>query len=427
MGEWTVGRNNDDDDKPKRKAAKPVARRSVLKTSGLAAAGVLGLAAAAIGGRAYQTGALNAFDEGLGFEPLRAWKAQLAAFKAAKGGKTGSPLTGNAKGLIAAGLLAASPHNSQPWKFIIRDKTIDVLADDARNLGAIDPRRREMMIGLGCCIENMVLGASAVGITPLLNVFPDGPDGTTIARITIYDGTGQASKEAEALARRQTDRGPYVVARQIDSKILTALDALVSSASTKLIWLRAETDAGKRFAAATIKATADFIADAELVAASDKWMRLGPGSHSDGLTLPTVGLPPLMTRMALMVPKGLSGDPNQTWLEMTRDVHVATAPQFGLITVPSLDDREGLVEAGRLWQRLHVQATIMGLSVQPLNQLLEMADRDAALTRPSPAATTLAGLATLSDSVFAFAFRMGYSRSITNPSPRRGITEVLAA
>jgi hypothetical protein len=416
LGEWsTGGGGGDDDDKPKRKPGKAVPRRSALKSTGIAVSGVLGLAAAGLGAQAYRTGALSSFTEGPGFDPLRAWDAQ----------KTSADLKGKPQGLIAAGLLAASPHNTQPWKFSVRDKIIDVMADDARNLGVIDPRRRELTIGLGCCIENMVLGASAVGVTPLLNMLPEGPGGRTLARFTVYDSAAKPTKESEALARRHTNRGPYAVARQVDKRILDAMEGLVTAASTQLVWLRADSEAGRRFAEGTVKATADFIADAEMVAASDKWFRFEASAHKDGLTLPGVGLSPLMTRIALMVPRGLQGNPHQTWLTMTRDVHVATAPLFGLIAVPALDDVGALMEAGRLWQRLHVQATIMGMAMQPLNQMFEVADRDAALTRPSQAEKTLAGLASLTNKVFCFGFRMGFSRFITHPSPRRGLEDVI--
>ena len=54
-------------------------------------------------------------------------------------------------------ILAANPHNTQPWLFKIADTRIDVYADRARNLGSFDPFLREMHIGLACAVENMVL------------------------------------------------------------------------------------------------------------------------------------------------------------------------------------------------------------------------------------------------------------------------------
>ena len=63
----------------------------------------------------------------------------------------------------AAVALAASPHNTQPWLFDVTDDAIDVYADRARHLGSFDPFRREMHLGLGCAIENLVRATRVFG------------------------------------------------------------------------------------------------------------------------------------------------------------------------------------------------------------------------------------------------------------------------
>ena len=60
-----------------------------------------------------------------------------------------------AAGLVRAGILAASPHNTQPWRFRVSPTRVELYADPARSLGAFDPYLREMHIGLGCAVENM--------------------------------------------------------------------------------------------------------------------------------------------------------------------------------------------------------------------------------------------------------------------------------
>jgi hypothetical protein len=402
----------------KKKKKKPVKRRTALQKIGLGVGGVVGLSVAGIGAQAYHTGALRGFTDGAGYEPWRAWAEQVR-----EGGQ--KPLDHKPQGLIAAGILAASAHNSQPWRFSMKGNLLDVVADERRSLGSVDPFFREMHISVGCAIENIVLGATGVGITPLLNLLPDGPLGKALARFTIYDNVAPTSKEAKAIAKRSTNRGAYQRERTLDLKILDALTALNTSPMTKLFWLTSDSDAGKRFANGTLKATADFIADKNMVVDSYNWYRFTGLDHRDGLTLSTVGLSPIEARIAMMLPRGFAGDPHAKWLEMTRDVHLATAPQFGLIAIPALDDRAALIEAGRLWQRLHIQTTIMGLAVQPLNQLTEMADRDRTFQRVSAADGTLNSLAALNGNVVVFAFRIGYSRAVTNLSPRRNVEDVL--
>ena len=52
-----------------------------------------------------------------------------------------------------------------------------------------------------------------------------------------------------------------------------------------------------------------------------------------------------------------------------------------------------VLEAGRLWQRLHLEAVRHGVAMQPLNQMMEIAERDRVLGRSSEATRQLARMA----------------------------------
>jgi hypothetical protein len=60
------------------------------------------------------------------------------------------------------------------------------------------------------------------------------------------------------------------------------------------------------------------------------------------------------------------------WLEATESQHCATAPKFGVIAVRNRDDKAQLLEAGRLWQRLHLEATLQGVAMRPLNHRISL-------------------------------------------------------
>ncbi len=62
---------------------------------------------------------------------------------------------------LRAAILAANPHDTQPWLFQVKDNAITLFADRARNLGSFDPFRREMHLGLGAALENLALAAAA--------------------------------------------------------------------------------------------------------------------------------------------------------------------------------------------------------------------------------------------------------------------------
>jgi hypothetical protein len=50
---------------------------------------------------------------------------------------------------VRAAILAANPHNSQPWLFQVTPSQINLFADRLRNIGAIDPFLRSPRRGVG--------------------------------------------------------------------------------------------------------------------------------------------------------------------------------------------------------------------------------------------------------------------------------------
>ena len=117
--------------------------------------------------------------------------------------------------LVRAAILAANPHNSQPWLFRVTDTQIDLYADTGRNIGAIDPYLREMYMGVGCALENLLLAAQANGYAYQVNVMPDAADSTYAARIELSPGETVASELYQAIPNRHTNRGPYDTERAV--------------------------------------------------------------------------------------------------------------------------------------------------------------------------------------------------------------------
>src|SRR5262245_8899788 len=181
-------------------------RRRVLKIGGAVAA----VAAAGLAWRAWDNGVFSA-GQGPAYEPWQSWGT----------GEAGDPLR-----LVHAAVLAANPHNSQPWLFRLGDGYIDLFADTKRNIGAIDPYLREMTMGLGCALENLRIAAFHDGYTPTLKLMPEAGNATHVARIELAKSTALPSKLYDAIPNRHTNRAAYDTTR-----ILTA-DQLAQLAAT---------------------------------------------------------------------------------------------------------------------------------------------------------------------------------------------------
>ena len=176
-------------------------------------------------------------------------------------------------------------------------------------------------------------------------------------------------------------------------------------------------DKRRLFDAAVVEATEAIIADKAMVADSDRWFRSSSAeidAHRDGPTLGAAGLSSFALTYARLFPVSAETS-HQAWLDQTR-MQLASAPLVGLIAVRDRYDRASAIAAGRAWQRLHLRATAQGLAMQPLNQPIEMIDRE---RRAGLGAAWGARMARLTgeDWQATFAFRAGPA-SQTAPASR---------
>jgi nitroreductase len=380
------------------------------------AGGAGALALIALGYRAWDRGVL-AGATGPAYAPWDEWR--------------GRNLDGNRRPLRAA-ILAASPHDTQPWVFTVSPTAIDVYADRARHLGAFDPFRREMHLGVGCAIENLVRAARAFGmiaeIQPADGRLELSPGAEPVIAARVALGTGPASTDPfyEAIPRRHTNRGPYRE-EPIPRERLRGLADLVAGPDLRVA-IVADGGARRELAALVVGATERIIADSEMSMDSFRWIRTGRRevlARRDGVTLDTSGASRLMTIAGKILPDLDAARTDRFWLDATRDVHTATAPVFGLILVRDRLDMAQAIAAGRAWQHLHLAVTAHGLAAQPLNQPVEMIDRNQMLGRNDEFGPALARFAHEGGWEPTFVFRLGYAEREAPRSPRRRLEDVL--
>jgi nitroreductase len=369
--------------------------------------------------RAYDQGVFAA-GTGAAYEPWTNWRSDAVP----------GPL-----GLVRAGILAANPHNTQPWLFQVGATRIELFADIRRNLGAFDPYLREMHIGLGCALENMTRTARVVGYDVAVTVHPGtlatpaaSPRPQPVATLELSPARPRPDQLVEAIPRRHTDRGAYAADRPVPGEMLEAMWAAFQDDADVRLFLFSAAGERKQFGDLVQASTETIIADPEMVAASDRWFRhrwLDVQRRRDGLTLDAAALGSLVTVVGKLLPPASAETSHRYWRDATRDVQIPTTALFGLIAVRDLYDRPQALRAGQRWQRLHLMGTARGLAMQPINQPVEMVDRERELGKPPRAAAALAALTGEAGWKPTFAFRAGLPTQPAGPSPRRPVDAVV--
>lgn len=310
---------------------------------------------------------------------------------------------------VRCATLAASGHNTQPWRFRITEKYIDVLPDFSRRTPIVDPDDHHLFASLGCAAENLALAAGARGRPGELS-FNEANNGSVV--FTFGAVPREDPDLFNAIPKRQSTRADY------DGRLVSVADlkALASASSVPgvdlvLITGRPQID---RVRDLVIAGNSAQLADAAFVRELRTWLRFSPREaieKGDGLFSASSGNPTLPAWLGSRVFDWVftADTENEKYAR-----HLRTSAGVAVF-VSERDDKDHWVRAGRACQRFALQATALGLKHAFINQPVEVAN-----LRPELA--TLAGLPGRRPDIV---MRFGYGSDLPN-SARRPVSAVLA-
>jgi len=117
----------------------------------------------------------------------------------------GSPLEEQAKFLLRYAILAPSSHNSQPWRFAIRDEAIEISYNETRWLEIADQDKRELFISIGCALENFCIAAEHFDIGHEITYRAD-EDDDLVATVTLEPDSEPSFSRPSELFDELTER-----------------------------------------------------------------------------------------------------------------------------------------------------------------------------------------------------------------------------
>lgn len=263
--------------------------------------------------------------------------------------------------------LAPNGHNTQPWRFRVASDRIEMAPDFMWRTPVVDPDDHHIFVSLGCAAENLCLAAAAGGYVADM-VWTGRTDGSIA--FPIRSGTPRDSTLFQAIAHRQSTRGPYEAKpMQVSELSLLASAARTTGVDLVLITQREGIDQVRDLVVAGNTAQMnDRAFRRELL----HWLRFnardairaGDGMFSAGsgaAAVPTWAGPFLFEQF---ITAQSENKRYASYLDSSSGV---------AIFVGAHADPRHWVQVGRACQRFALQATALGLKCAFINQPVEVA------------------------------------------------------
>ena len=267
--------------------------------------------------------------------------------------------------LVGQATLAASSHNTQPWKFQLEPGRILIFADFARRCPEVDPDDHHLFASLGCAAENLLLAARAEGLAG--SAFHDA--GRACVSVSFERAPPERPPQFMAIPARQCSRTRYD-GTSLSVADLRALERVGRGAGVDVSLLTGARDKDQiaEYVAAGNRAQ---FANPAWAREMRRWIRFNAREarrSSDGLYGPVLGIPSVPRALGeLLMPLAASAA-----RQSRKDA--ADIRSSGAIVVFSSeeDDPKHWIEAGRCCERLALEATALGLRVAFINQPVEV-------------------------------------------------------
>jgi hypothetical protein len=267
--------------------------------------------------------------------------------------------------LVRYASLAANGHNTQPWKFAIKQNAIEIYPDLTRRLPAVDPSEREQWISLGCALENLLLGACAAGYVANVTY----PDTADFIHIGLAADRAQATSLFDAIPVRQNTRSVYD-GQLIKTADLNQLQALPLEPGVALCFISSPTDMNtvlEYVNQGNLSQYADQAYLTELI----QWLRFNKKealASLDGLYTLCSGNPEVPRWIGQLVVGG-----TQPQQQADTDAKKLHSSPGAVVVTSEADDKTAWVRTGQVYERLALKMTSLNIKSAFLNQPIEVA------------------------------------------------------
>lgn len=267
--------------------------------------------------------------------------------------------------LVRYATLAASSHNTQPWRFRLERGRITILADLSRRCPAVDPDDHHLYASLGCAAENLLVAAQAAGLQGHMAYDAS----TSSVHVDLEEATVVRSALFDAMLQRQCSRVAYD-GTPIPGAQLSLLEEAGRGSGVSLILLTAAKQKEQVAEYVAAGNTAQF-SDPAWAKELKTWIRFNTRDAvrtGDGLYGPVMGSPDVPRWFGLLFMRLAFSAKRQN----RQDLRYIRGSAAIAVFCSEADDKPHWIEAGRCYERLALQAAALDLRTAFINQPVEV-------------------------------------------------------
>jgi hypothetical protein len=282
--------------------------------------------------------------------------------------------------ILSLASLAPSGHNTQPWTVKILEPNHWMIGSEKKRwLQAVDPENREMLLGIGAFLENMVLAAGTFGYRVDTKIIAKSRTDTDIADIRLRKDKAQEFP-LEKLKKRRTVRSNFLdqEIKEDDLKYITKHDTrpcLVPIHSPHSFYFPNNSPQGKYLQEGTIEAnrTQAFRDPAqEELANWIRWSNKEAKQNRNGLTPESMeikGIAGFLVRSFYDRQSVLK----KSFRDQTVDIAAKQVKTCGgwLVVTSHNSSIPALIEHGRMFQNMLLKIRDKMIAIHPMTQMLE--------------------------------------------------------
>ncbi len=316
------------------------------------------------------------------------------------------------KELVYYASKAPSGHNSQPWKFTIKENIIEIHPNLTCALPVVDPDNRELFISLGCATQNLCVTALHFGYDCCWKIKQNSQNTHYIVIEINKLKEKQGNQLFDFIDKRQTNRNVYD-GKIVENDIIEQLQKISNENSVGIYFFKNGEANFQTLKEAVFKGNEIQMNDIRFKKELLSWIRFNKKEVDrlqNGLTYKVMGAPPTPKFIGKMIVQSFLKSKKQNKSDAEK---INSSSHFILFTTKENTVHQW-VKLGVELQKILLNLTKLGISCSYLNPPCELKSLALQLQKNMP----------INNEYPSILLRIGYAKNVPF-SPRKDIEKII--